>query len=124
MGNLSIPLILKDGHFATASIEDSIICSIALILCTRIGQLPFAPDYGCSIWDREFTDLETSNKSDVRGSLRNAIEAHEKRLQDVAVAFSNVADGSPHILGLFVKVRGTYLADEEEHQFDASFRLG
>jgi len=124
MDNLALPLILKDGYLPRTDLERSIVYSIGLVLGTRVDQLPFLPQFGCRLWDREYSDLETSNKADIKASVRNAIDAFEKRLYNVTVSFDRVADGATRPLGLIVKVTGNYMDEGEEKRMESSFKVG
>jgi phage baseplate assembly protein W len=124
MDYLALPFVLREGYLDRATLHESIAFSIGLILSTRVGTMPFAPDYGCEIWDREYSDLFTANKGDVRANLRNAIDHFDKRLYNVSVSFAGAAETGPHSLGMTVKVSGNYLEDGEEKKFEASYRLG
>ena len=62
--------------------------------------------------------------TDIRASLRNAINVYEERLYNVSVSFVSVEDSAPHSLGLAVRVTGNYKEGNEEKKFDASFVLG
>lgn len=124
MEHLALPFVLREGYLDRADLLDSLTYSIGLILCTRLGTMPFESTYGCDIWDREFSDLTTANKGDIRSGLRNAIDSFEKRLYNVNVSFSGIDDRSPRILGVAVKVTGNYRDEsEEEQKFEASYRL-
>jgi phage baseplate assembly protein W len=124
MEYLSLPFVLREGYLDRANMLDSLTYSVGLILCTRVGTMPFEPQYGCDIWDREYTDFATANKADIRGSLRNAIDTYEKRLYNVSVSFTGLNDRSVHTLGVSVKVTGNY-KDEggDEQKFEATYRL-
>jgi phage baseplate assembly protein W len=124
MDYLALPFVLREGYLDRANLLDSITYSIGLILCTRPGTMPFESEYGCGIWEREFSDLYSVNKADVRSSLRNAIDKFEKRLYDVSVSFSSADDKSSHSLGMVVKVTGNYRDGSEEKKFTASYHLG
>ncbi len=93
-------------------------------MSTRQGSLPFDADFGCNIWEREFSDLYTANKADIRASIRNAIGKYEKRLYDVSVSIAEVDTGISHTLGLVVKVHGNYREDGEEKKFEETFSIG
>jgi phage baseplate assembly protein W len=124
MEYLSLPFVLREGYLDRANLLESLTYSIGLILCTRVGTMPFDPDFGCDIWDREFTDLQTVNKANIRSSLRMAIGQYEKRLYNVSVSFVGMEDGSHHVLGMKVKVSGNYKDEnDEERKFDASYNL-
>jgi phage baseplate assembly protein W len=77
MDYLALPHVLREGYLDRANLLESLTYSIGLILCTRIGTMPFEADYGCEIWDREFSDLYTANKGDIRANLRMAIDKYE-----------------------------------------------
>ena len=124
MEYLSLPLVMRDGYLARAELDDSIRHSVGLILSTRLGSIDFSPEFGCDLWDKEYADLHSANKSDVRASLRNAIDSFEKRLYNVTVAFGLAGSQSPHVLGVKAKVTGNYLDGKEEKKFEASYNLG
>ena len=124
MDYLTLPFILRDGYLSMGNLRESIDYSIGLILSSRVGVMPFNPDYGCDIWDKEYSDLYTANKAEIRASLRNAIDKSERRLYNVSVSFMNVGDESPHLLGMAVKVSGNYREGTEEMKYESTFYLG
>jgi phage baseplate assembly protein W len=124
MEYLSLPLVLSEGYLARAELMDSIRDTIGLILSTRTGTIPFSPDFGCDLWDKEYADLYAANKADIRASLRNAIDTFEKRLYNVTVSFGLASDRAPHALGISVKVSGNYMDGKEERKFESSYALG
>jgi phage baseplate assembly protein W len=124
MEYLSLPLVMRDGYLARAELEDSIKHSIGLILSTRMGSIDFSPEFGCDLWDKEYADLQAANKSDVRASLRNAIDRFEKRLYNATVSFGLAGNHEPHILGIKAKVTGNYMDGKEEKKFEATYNLG
>ena len=123
MDYISLPLTLREGYFSRTDLNESITQSVGLILSTRLGSIPFKPEYGCDLWDREYADILTSNKADIRASLRNAIDKFEKRLVNVSVSFGQSGDNSPHRVGIVVKVTGDYKEEGEEKRFEASYGL-
>jgi phage baseplate assembly protein W len=124
MDYLALPLILREGYLDRATLLESITYSVGLILSTRCGSMPFEPNFGCEIWDKEYADLYTHNKADVRSSLRNAIDIYERRLYDVSVSFGGSDDRVSQGLGMMVKVTGNYREGNEERRFEATYRLG
>jgi phage baseplate assembly protein W len=124
MEYLSLPFALRKGYLGTTGIQDSISNSIGLILSTRKGSLPFDPEYGCDLWEREYSDLFMVSKSDVQGSVRNAITRNEPRLYNVSVSLVNVQTGPVHPLGIAVKLIGNYKEDKEEKRFEELFSIG
>lgn len=124
MEYLSLPLVLREGYLPRTSLEDSIKYAIGLILSTRIGMMPFNPEFGCGLWEREYSDILTANKADVRAGLRNAIDQFEKRLYNVSVTFTSVNELGQHALGMMVRVRGNYRDGDEEKKFESSYHIG
>jgi len=124
MEYLSLPLLLREGYLDRVGLHESIMYSVGLILSTRPGTLPFEPGFGCDIWDKEFSDLYTANKAELRSSLRNAIDKYEKRLTDVTVTLVEVGAGAHETLGGGGKVNGNYRDNGEEKKFEATFHLG
>jgi phage baseplate assembly protein W len=124
MEYLSLPLTLREGYLPRADLKESITYSIGLLLSTRVGTMPFNPEYGCEIWEKEYSDVYAINKAEIRASLRNAIDNFEKRLYNVSVSFVNITDSTPHALGMVVKVTGNYLDGNEEKKFEAHYTLG
>ncbi|HVP07429.1 MAG TPA: GPW/gp25 family protein [Candidatus Acidoferrum sp.] len=124
MDYLALPLALREGYLNRATMEESLAYSIGLILSTRTQTVPFYPEFGCEIWEKEYSDLYTSNKSDIRSALRNAIDRFEKRLYNVSVTFSSESVDSTHSLGIKVKVSGSYREDGEEKKFDGTYNIG
>ncbi|UCE23459.1 MAG: GPW/gp25 family protein [Candidatus Zixiibacteriota bacterium] len=124
MDYLALPFVLRDGYLDKTSLLESITYSVGLLLSTRPGMMHFDPEYGCDIWNKEFSDLYAANKADIRASLRNALNKYEERLYNVSVSFVSVEDNAPHSLGLAVQVSGNYKEGDEEKKFQANYVLG
>ncbi len=124
MEYLSLPFALRKGYLGKTGIQNSISTSIALILSTRRGSLPFDPEYGCDLWEREYSDLFMVNKSDVQGAVRGAITKNEPRLYNVSVSLVNIETGPNHPLGIAIKVVGNFKEDKEEKRFEETFNVG
>jgi len=125
MEYLSLPFVLRKGYFSRISLQESIAQSVGLLISTRVGRMPFMPDYGCAVWDKEYSDLYTANKAEIRANLRNAINRFEGRLFNVSVSFVYATDTAPHSLGMAVKVSGNYRDEENvEKKFEAQYLLG
>jgi phage baseplate assembly protein W len=124
MEYLALPFALREGYLDKADLYDSISYSIGLLLSSRRGSLPFDPQFGCDVWDKEFSDLYTANKADLRANIRNAIDRYEKRLYNVSVMLVSIDTTPTHALGLAVKVNGNYRDDGEEKKYEQSFRIG
>jgi len=124
MDYLSLPFSLDKGYFKKVDLYDSIACSVGLILSTRIGSIPFEPGYGCEIWEKEFSDMQSTNRGDIRAGVRNAISKYEKRLHHVSVSMENVEIKSGRPLGIVIKVSGKYDEDGKEKKFEEVFTTG
>ena len=124
MEYLTLPLTLRKGYLKRTGLKVSISNSIGLILSTRPGSVPFNPEYGCDLWDREFSDFYSANRSDVQGSVRKAIGRHERRLFNVSVTLQNIETAPGHPLGIAVKVIGNYQDGEDKKRFEEVFRVG
>lgn len=124
MEYIALPLILKNGYLDRTNLRDSLAFSVGMILCTREGSLPFERDYGCGIWEKEFSDVLTANKADIRSDLRNAIDRHERRLYNVSISLINKTDESNQAIGMAVKVVGNYKENGEERRFEEGYTLG
>lgn len=123
MEYLALPFVLRQGYLDTADILESITYSVGLILSSRPGVMPFDPEYGCDIWDKEYSDFHSTNKAEVRSSLRNAIDKYEKRLYNVSVSFSALDEASSQAMGIAIKVTGNYRENDEEERFEAVYRV-
>ena len=125
MEYLAIPYELREDYLTrSGSMRDSIAFSIGLLLSTRLGSMPFLPEFGCDIWDLEYSDLETADKAAVRATLRNAIASFERRLTEVSVSFTNVTAMKPHAIGIDVRVVGLYREAGKEKKFEGTFFIG
>lgn len=124
MEYLTLPLVLRNGYFSKSDLHDSIADSIGLILSTRKGALPFDPEYGCALWDKEYSDLYTANRSEIQASVRQAISQFEQRIFNVTVSLIKVESGTRHSLGVAVRVTGNFKDDSEEKKFEEVFIIG
>ena len=121
---LALPLRLRDGFFRRCNLEQSIHQSVALLIATRRGMIPFAPEYGSNLWEKEYSDLYTSHKSDVQSALRNAIGQFEPRLYNLGVSLvQKSSSGEAPGVGMEVKVTGAFKDGQTEHPFEATYSL-
>jgi len=123
MEYLVLPFALRNGYLNRGDLRESITNSVGLILSTRVGRMPFLPDFGSEIWEREYGDIFSANRADIRSALRNAIDGFEKRLYNLSVSFSPSDQLLAYRLGMVVKVTGNYRDDGEEKKFEAIYRL-
>ncbi len=127
MDYMSLPFVLRKGYFERVELDESIRYSVGMLISTRQGMLPFDEEYGSSLWEKEFSDLYIAKKSDLRASLRNAIGTYEKRLYNVSVTVTNLAQApsdAGQAIAVVVKVRGNYTDNTEEKRFESTYRIG
>jgi phage baseplate assembly protein W len=124
MEYLSLPFSLDRGYLKKADLYESIAFSVGLILSTRIGSIAFEPGYGCQIWEKEFSDMQSANRGDIRANVRNAIGKYEKRLHHVSVSMENVEIKSGRPMGIVIKVSGKFDEDGKEKKFEETFTTG
>ncbi|MFH1686356.1 MAG: GPW/gp25 family protein [bacterium] len=124
MEYLGLPLKLRDGYLTSVDLQESITHSIGLIISARLGLMPWYPEFGCAIWDREYADLLTTNRAEMRSSLRNAIAKFERRIYNLSVSVSPEESRLAQVLGMKVRVTGNYKDGKEEKKFEFSYDLG
>jgi len=124
MEYLALPFTLRKGYLDKTDLYESISYSIGLLLSSRRGMMPFDPEYGCDIWDREFSDILTANKADLRANIRNSIDKYEKRLYNVSISIEGMESGPTRTLGIMVKVTANYKEDGEEKKYNEAFKIG
>jgi len=123
MEYFSLPLVLREGYLLRTNLEESIIYSVGLIMSTRIGQMPFAPEYGCNMWEKEYSDLMTANSADIRSGLRNAIDKFEKRLYSVSVSLVNTKKDDLQVNNVVIRVTGNYKDGSEEKRLEHHYSI-
>ncbi len=124
MEYLALPFVIRKGFLNKTDLYDSITNTVGLILSTRKGSLPFDPEFGCDLWEKEFSDLFMANRSELQGSIRSAIDIYEGRLFNVSVSLINIDSGPEHPIGIAVKVIGNYKDDTDEKRFEEIFSIG
>ncbi len=125
MEYLTLPYRLKHDYLGRGDLRESIMHTVGLILSTRAGRIGFMPEFGCNIWEKEFADLLATSRSDIRASLRNAVDSFEKRLYNISVSFSPEDRFEARALGITVKVTGNFRDDDDQEQkFEANYHLG
>ena len=123
MEYLTLPLRLRHGFFDRGDIHESIRHSVGLILSSRPGHLKFLPEFGCGVWEKEFADMLSVNKSDIRAFLRNAIDRHERRLYNLSVSFTPENPRPGENLSMSARITGNYKDGDEEFKFEETYRL-
>jgi len=75
------------GSFVHVSDEESIRDHIGILITTAREEYPPDPEYGCEIWEHEFTSVLSSSTwmDRLENSLLQLVERYEKRLTMVEV---------------------------------------
>lgn len=75
------------GSFVHVSDEESIRDHINMLITTAREEFPPDPEYGCEIWEHEFTSVLSSNTwmDRLEKSMLELVERYEKRLTLVEV---------------------------------------
>jgi phage baseplate assembly protein W len=121
---LQLPLSLSKGSLSKVSPRESIYQFIGLIIATRMGSFPYDLDFGCRIWDAEYTYLSAKSKGDIRSDIRQAIALYERRLTNVSVEVKkSVLDRKRNRVCLVVTVKGKLTEDREKKSFSEDYFL-
>ncbi|MCW2714568.1 MAG: hypothetical protein JWN88_1615 [Frankiales bacterium] len=92
------------GAIATSSAERKIEESVFLILSTAQRERPMLPRYGCGIHDLVFAPDDPGTVAEVSASVREALVAHEPRI-DVLALDVGAAPGQRNVLLIRVDYR-------------------
>ena len=77
----------KNGRFPTSSEEYNIACHIQLLLTTAPDEFPPDPQYGCQLWELEFSTVQSTGMwmDRMAQHMKELVERYEKRLTDLEV---------------------------------------
>lgn len=77
----------KNGSFPTASEEYNIACHIQLLLTTAPEEFPPDPEYGCQLWELEFSTVQATGvwMDRMAEHMKDLVERYEMRLTNVDV---------------------------------------
>lgn len=92
------------GAIATSGAERKIEESVFLILSTAQRERPMLPRYGCGIHDLVFAPDSPGTVAEVSASVREALVAHEPRIDVLAVDVA-AAPGQRNVLLIRVDYR-------------------
>ncbi len=78
---------LKEGHFPVVTEEESIASHIHLLLTTAREEFPADPDYGCELWDHQFSTVQASGMwmDRMAQHMKELVERYEGRLTSIDV---------------------------------------
>jgi phage baseplate assembly protein W len=98
------PQVTPSGAIATSGQEQKIEESVYLILSTAQRERPMLPAYGCGVHDLVFAPGNPGTVAEISSSVRDALVAHEPRI-DVLAVDVEVAAGQPNVLLIRVGYR-------------------
>lgn len=98
------PQVTPSGAIATSSLEQKIEESVFLILSTAQRERPMLPAYGCGIHDLVFAPDSPGTIAEVSTTVRDALIAHEPRIDVLAIDVS-AAPGQANVLLIRVDYR-------------------
>jgi phage baseplate assembly protein W len=85
---VAFPLrIDQRGGLALARGEDDVAQAIRIILATAPGERPMRPEFGCSIHDHVFDELDAATLGEMDRAIRSALARWEPRIEVTAVHF-------------------------------------
>ncbi len=79
------------GEMQTVAYEEDIRQAIYLIIMTRKGERVMRPEFGCSIHDYAFDNMDYETLSRIEETVREALILWEPRIRDIEV-HANRAD--------------------------------
>jgi uncharacterized protein len=87
---LRFPLAVNDrGALATASGEERVEQSIAIILGTRLGERVMLSRFGCAVHDELFDPNDGTSIGILRSAVRDALSMLEARIDVLDIAVEN-----------------------------------
>ena len=96
--------VTPDGKIAQARYEQRVEESVYLILSTGLGERLMLPDFGCGIHDLVFAPNNASTLTVVVNRVRDALIAHEARI-DVLDVTAESPPEEPNLLLIRVSYR-------------------
>jgi phage baseplate assembly protein W len=85
---LAFPLrVDQRGGVALVHGEDDVAQAIAIILRTAPGERPMRPEFGCTIHDHIFDELDAATMGEMDRAVREAMLRWEPRIDVVGVDF-------------------------------------
>lgn len=82
------------GEMRTAAYEEDIRQAIYLIIMTRKGERVMRPEFGCSIHDYAFDNMDYETLSRIEETVKEALVLWEPRIRNIEVQASRADAGS------------------------------
>lgn len=81
------------GEMCTAAYEEDIRQAIYLIIMTRKGERVMRPEFGCSIHDYAFDNMDYETLSRIEETVKEALVLWEPRIRNIEVQASRADAG-------------------------------
>ena len=96
------------GQISTSEYEEDIKEAVNMILSTAKGERVMRPDFGCGIHDFVFAVINTTTRSFIENSARDALTLWEPRIEllNVTTSTENIHEGIL-VINIEYKVRTT-----------------
>ena len=106
---LAFPLqVDRRGGIALARDETDIEQAIELILSTAPGERPMRPEFGCGVHDFVFDTIDATTVAQMEGTVRDALDHWEPRIEVIAVEFDLTAvDRGELLINIGYRLRST-----------------
>jgi phage baseplate assembly protein W len=129
---LTLDKLMRQHEHTRCTLKQSVIQNLHLLLTTAFGEYPVVEGYGCSIWDNDFDNITIASKikENIKQSIIQSVQEHEKRLGKVSVKLLIHQEEVPELKGRRIKKRieisitGILLLTNEPFSHDYSFFAG
>lgn len=110
-----LPEISSNGDFYTSTDIETIIQSIWVILTTSKEDRPWAPEFGCNIFQYVYDIQDDDTKSKIQESVKSALSKWEPRISVKNVDVTYIANKFCSI-----SISFTYNRKDFDHTFNMS----
>ena len=113
---IKLPITFENGLLDRTSKSDSIVDFVSLILSTKRGSVPDAPEFGNAIWDKDIGLGDMKFNRDAVSVVERSVSRNEFRLNSIQVEVKRDAD-----IERAVTVKGKYTEDGETKDINLEF---
>ena len=119
---LKVPLCFTQGYLDKIPLRESVSQFVGIIIGSRLNSFSYDPDFGCRIWESEYSYFSPGSESDFRTYLRNAISKNEKRLKDISVEIKqDFIEPYRNKSSLIAQIKGKYMENGVENSFEEDY---
>lgn len=130
---LALERVMRQQEHPRATLQQSVMQHLHLLLTTAFGEFPGDEHFGCGIWDHDFDNVTSAHKLKelIRQSLLKSIQEQEPRLAHVRVELmilqEELAEGASSRRvkkRINISVTGVLQSTNEQLVFRDSFFVG